>query len=336
MNKHLTLFDNHSDYNTYITGDPVLPNVSYCKTQDEVHYNPFVPETRLVIKYNVTDTSTTTKLCNSISVSEFIEIEIDGVVQPSVVDTYTFDTTGEHTVKYTLIDGTTLGQNAATFFNCTNIIKAIIPNGVTSISTVFYGCTNLTSVTIPDSVTTIGSNAFNGCSGLTSITIPDSVTTIGQSAFYGCTNLTSINIPNSVENIALAAFQNCSSLINVTIPNNITTINQASFLGCSSLTSIIIPNSVTYIDSGAFYQCTGLTSVTIGSGVTFIHDGVFNDCSSLISVTLLSITPPTQHGKSFENNANNRKIYVPAASVEAYKAASVWSTYSADIEAIPQ
>jgi hypothetical protein len=37
----------------------------------------------------------------------------------------------------------------------------------------------------------------------------------------------------------------------------------------------------------------------------------------------------------FEDNANNRKFYVPAESVAAYKAASVWSSYHADnIEAI--
>ncbi len=40
--------------------------------------------------------------------THFSEIEIDGVVQPSVVSSYTFDTTGEHTVKYTLVDPTSI------------------------------------------------------------------------------------------------------------------------------------------------------------------------------------------------------------------------------------
>ena len=33
----------------------------------------------------------------------------------------------------------------------------------------------------------------------------------------------------------------------------------------------------------------------------------------------------------FYDNASGRKIYVPAASVEAYKSANYWSDYAADI-----
>ena len=41
MGKYLKLFETHSEYNTYINGnDKVLPNVSYCEDNNEVHYNP--------------------------------------------------------------------------------------------------------------------------------------------------------------------------------------------------------------------------------------------------------------------------------------------------------
>lgn len=44
MGKYLKKFDNHADYETYINGENViLPNVSHCIQQDEVHYNPYVP-----------------------------------------------------------------------------------------------------------------------------------------------------------------------------------------------------------------------------------------------------------------------------------------------------
>ena len=36
--KYLKLFDTHSEYETYINGDPVLPNVSYCKDAEDCHY----------------------------------------------------------------------------------------------------------------------------------------------------------------------------------------------------------------------------------------------------------------------------------------------------------
>jgi len=47
-------------------------------------------------------------------------------------------------------------------------------------------------------------------------------------------------------------------------------------------------------------------------------------------------TPPTAAGyyyrwNAFNNNASERKIYVPIASVDAYKAADLWGDYAADI-----
>ena len=42
MNKYLKKFTNHSDYQTYITGNnKILPNVSYCEDNNDVHYNPW-------------------------------------------------------------------------------------------------------------------------------------------------------------------------------------------------------------------------------------------------------------------------------------------------------
>jgi hypothetical protein len=37
----------------------------------------------------------------------------------------------------------------------------------------------------------------------------------------------------------------------------------------------------------------------------------------------------------FIANPSGRKIYVPSESVNAYKAATYWSDYASDIEAIP-
>lgn len=41
MKEYIKLFDEHSEYEAYINGeDKVLPNVSYCIDNNEVHYNP--------------------------------------------------------------------------------------------------------------------------------------------------------------------------------------------------------------------------------------------------------------------------------------------------------
>ena len=236
--KFIKIFETHDpDYLNYINSeDVILPNLSYCKDIGDVHLNKI--ETRLVAKYNVTDTTIATNIMNSSATSQFSEIEIDEVVQPSVVSTYTFDTTGEHTIKYTLVNPTEIPFTAFEF------------------------CTRLTSITIPDNITTISNSAFENCNGLTSVTLGKSVTTIGQSAFRYC-GITSLIIPDSVTSIGQSAFADCSGLTSVSIPNSVTTIGKFAFSNCTGLTSVTIGNSVTSIGSYAFRACSILSSVTV-------------------------------------------------------------------------
>ena len=171
----------------------------------------------------------------------------------------------------------------------------------------------------------IEQGAFGGCTGLLSVTIGNGVTSIGQVAFYECTALTSVTIPNSVTSIGMGAFSHCSSLGSVTISNSVTSIERETFEYCSSLTSVTIPNSVTSIGDWAFENCTGLTSVTIPNSVTSIGDEAFSECSALTSVTNYATTPQTIDEYVFYNiNLSACTLYVPAESVNAYKAATIW------------
>ena len=201
--------------------------------------------------------------------------------------------------------------------------------------TTFNFLRQITDVNWPSGIESIDKYAFNGCIGLTSITIPSGVTSIGEDAFYDCKSLTSITIPNSVTSIGYGAFINCISLTSVTIPSGVTSIEGFVFYGCSSLTSVTIPSGVTSIGEYAFCDCSGLTSVTIPSGVTTIGDSAFRDCSSLTSITIEATTPPTLSGNSVFSGTNNCPIYVPAESVDAYKAATNWSELASRIQAIP-
>ena len=216
------------------------PHVSLTKDNMEVHFMPW-SDPRVIATFNVTDTSSATRIMYSYSTSQFSVIEIDGVEQPSVVSTYTFDTLGEHTIKYTLTDPTSIGNNA------------------------FNGCTSLTSIVIPSGVTSIGDGVFFNCSSLTSIDIPSGVTSIGIGAFQSCSGLTSVTLGNGVTSIGAGVFQDCSGLTTITIPNTVTSIGIGAFDGCSSLTSIVIPNSVTSIRERAFRNCSGLTSITVNA-----------------------------------------------------------------------
>ena len=193
--------------------------------------------------------------------------------------------------------------------------------------------TDLVSVSIGDCVTSIANGVFSNCTSLTSVTIPNSVTSIGAYTFSGCTTLASIEIPNSVTYIGEYAFYYCSGLTNVAIPNSVTYIGEWAFSQCLNLSGITIPNSVTNIGECAFYYCSGLTSVTIPSGVTTIGSWTFMRCTSLTSITCIATTPPSLGTYVFDNT-NNCPIYVPSASVEAYKSATNWSTYASRIQAI--
>lgn len=251
---------------------------------------------------------------------------------------------------------TSIGANA---FARTKIEQVSDLGSITSISlNCFAGCKALTSVTLPNTVTSIGNTAFQNCITLTTINIPSGVTSIGRGAFQGCTGLTSINIPSGITSIDHNAFRESTNLVisNLSLPNltslgefafrmtkveqvsdlgRITTIPQQAFYKCETLTSVVIPNTVTSLGNSVFAFSTALTTITIPSSITSIGTSAFNTCSSLSSVTILATTPPTSGGYMFDNNAAGRKIYVPAESVNAYKTASGWSTYAADIEAIP-
>ena len=228
----------------------------------------------------------------------------------------------------TLPDAVTwIGRDA--FRGCSGLTSINIPDGVTAIGQdVFLSCSNLKSVYIPDTVTSIGDGAFRGCSGLTSINIPDKVTSIGQEAFSGCSGLTSITIPDGVTSIGVLAFFCCSGLTSITIPDGVTSIENSTFCGCSGLTSIEIPDGVTSIGESAFDSCSSLTSITIPDGVTSIGYRAFSLCSKLASVYCKPTTPPTLEAAAFSSNATSPQIYVPTASVDAYKAAEGWSSYA--------
>ena len=146
--------------------------------------------------------------------------------------------------------------------------------------------------------------------------------------FRSKSKLVHIILPTNLASVEDRAFYGCRSLTSVTIPNSVTSIGWGAFYGCSSLTSITIPESVTSIGERAFYDCSSLTSVTIGNSVTSIGEQAFYDCSSLKTVICKAIEVPELESNVFNGMPlSEATLYVPAESLEDYKAADQWKEF---------
>ena len=111
--------------------------------------------------------------------------------------------------------------------------------------------------------------------------------------------------------------------------DGIETIAYCAFTQCYSLTRIEIPSSVTKIRKNAFSSCTGLKSVIFGenSKLNSIEENAFSYCTDLESVYLPEIPPMLTNVNSFSNIKADCVFYCKTqASLDAYKAATNWST----------
>lgn len=123
-------------------------------------------------------------------------------------------------------------------------------------------------------------------------------------------------------------------VISAAIGYCVNTIGDNAFRDCSLLSDVAMPDNITNINSSAFQDCIRLVSLNIPASVTVIGYSAFTGCLSLTGITVNATTPPTLGSSAF-NNTNNCPIYVPAGSVNTYKAATNWVEYASRIQPIP-
>ena len=97
----------------------------------------------------------------------------------------------------------------------------------------------------------------------------------------------------------------------------------------NGLTEYEIPEGVTGTGHRLFRDCK-FTKVTLPASLEKIGNLFFEDCDKLQVVYCKAVVPPTQ-GEDYNIFLYCSKIptiYVPRASVEAYKTATGWSQYA--------
>ena len=220
-----------------------------------------------------------------------------------------------------------IGSDA--FKGCIALETIIIPEKVTELKdNIFNECTSLTNVQLPPSIKGIGRSAFYNCTSLKSIDFPTSLKTIDGLSFFGCKALTSVEIPEGLELLGASAFEECTSLTSVVLRKGFTELNAKTFKSCKALKQVVVPDGVTKLANFVFQYCTQLESVVLPATLESIGLNAFFTCSKLNKVTCNAPIPPTLMGNVFNKTPNGKALFVPAGSIEQYKATTNWGAPS--------
>ena len=137
----------------------------------------------------------------------------------------------------------------------------------------------------------------------------------------GVTLPSHVTLPANAKKLAREAFKNQRNLISVNLMN-VEVIDQDAFMGCSKLATVEMP-IVKVIEGGAF-RSSGLKDVVLPASLQRIERGAF-DTAAVQNVTCKATTPPVIDPYAFRiSGGTNRKLYVPAGSIESYYNNSAW------------
>ena len=259
---------------------------------------------------------------------------------------------GRLTVNATNIPKQAFAKNAFTEISFGETISSIGANA-------FRKMKYLEKITIPGNVKTIGQASFSDCEQLKSIVISEGVKEIGMSAFSGCI-FGSVDIPSTIDSLARGAFEGNLSLKTVTIKEGAKGICSGVFRRCEieSFTGayakdsgkVLVDNEVLLayalnsesdvniseecqikeIGCWVFGSPRNYNTITIPSSVERVGDHCFFG-ATINTLVLYANHPPTIAEDAF-GNATIKQIVVPTTSLDEYKNAPGWNSFSAIIQ----
>lgn len=265
----------------------------------------------------------------------------------------TIDVLGDAAVIDSIIDRTIteFKDNVLTtipdyiFYNCVNLENVQFPNVTGFGHGAFNGCSSLKEITADTfpSVTYIGYNhkpgVFANCTSLETVVWPSVTNYESRDLFLGCTSLISADLPNmtSEGSYCIGMFNGCTALTSVNLPK-LNRVGATFFQNCTSLSKVVLPSATVIFDANVFNGCTALKTIDLPVCTQIKGSYCFTKCNSLMALILRSQTICTLGiTNAFGDtpiHSGTGYIYVPAALVDSYKAATNWSTYASAFRAL--
>ena len=238
-----------------------------------------------------------------------------------------------------------------------SITKAIVTGDVTEVpASGFKNMQYLTDLTLPETITSVGAKAL-GNTGLKTVTfLGTTPPTFSSNVLYGSpVGTMKIYVPAESVDAYKTAMADTNGAARVfaigsddqpayEIKDGVLTITGQAGMDqwqevCdnyylnTTIKTVVMQGDITSICTSAFNGMLGLTTVTAPESVTSVGAAAFAECEALTSLTFLGETAPKITSNALMDSCTDMKIYVPAASVDAYKTA-VGTKYADRVQAI--
>ena len=302
MGKYLKKFENHSDYETYISGqDAILPNVSYCEDNSCVHYNPkLYNDNTIYAKMTVPN--------NEMCINVGAGISFSG-----------YTTNGLKNIDKIIINDWVFERDEYEEFYCQELNAYLYsrPNGGGG-KTCFYLDVNPGTYTVQyvlkENVTTNSNYClFSDNDQVTEVVIPKQIDTFHSNEFTNCSNLASITILGIIKNIAEDIAVGSLWYNNQTEDEPLLLKDGKIMIGFKN-ESGSLPGEIT-IPTGVISFISEIQTINIPTSVKYIN---FHYNSHNYILTFEN-EDPTDYAYLDDYSYDIDTIYVPANSLNAYK-----------------
>lgn len=247
-----------------------------------------------------------------------------------VVFSHTYTSIGDYVIKITANNSTQFGYdygqtNYGNLFNQQHVlIKSYIGNNISSSYgySLFKNARNLNYVSLNKGLSGSWSLPFQD-SGVIHVNLP-SQSSGQQNMFTSCYSLKTFTINKNAYGYASRPPYSSSGLIY--LPLYKYTILSTEY--CSNLNEIEYNQYITSIPSNGLTDNKSLKKLELPPSLTTIGSNAFNGCFILNTIIIRAITPPSIGSTIFPYNNVALRIYVPDISLNDYKTATNWVTYS--------